>query len=238
MAKLEHSEALGRPIRVDDVAELGESTWRLLRIAIESGNTDEALELLDYGTAVDKGLLDALISYVDDMLTFLADRLGEDEAFEVVRRRYLPRVVDFLATSPGAREAMRREVENQRAHYGEVTVTEDEEKFTVHCDPCGTGGRLRRTKDVARTREPHPWSWGKKDMPYYCSHCSLMWEIIPIEQRGHPISVFLPPERDEDPCLHLYYKRPQDIPEEYYTRVGKTKPDFGTGAEGGAAGGA
>jgi len=31
-------------------------------------------------------------------------------------------------------------------------------------------------------------------------------------------------ERPEDPCVHLFYKKPELIPEEYFKRVGKTKP--------------
>jgi hypothetical protein len=223
LPQLDWSESLGRAIRRDPVDEIGVSTWQLVRDAIREGRAEDALELLDYGCQIDKNLLDTLISYLDDALTFMAQTLGEEEAFEFVRRRYTPRVIDFLERNPDALSAMQQEVENQRGHFADVTVTEDEEKYTVRLDPCGTGGRLRRTKDVARTKEAHPWSWNKKDVPYYCAHCTMMWEIIPIEQRGHPIAVFLPPEQDDDPCLHLYYKNPEDIPAEYFERVGKRK---------------
>jgi hypothetical protein len=156
----------------------------------------------------------------------MTSTLGEDAAFKLVKRRYFPRVRDFLARTPGTLEAMQREVENQRGHHAELEIVEETDRYVVYLDPCGTGGRLRRNKAVARTQEGHPWSWGKKDVPYYCSHCSLMWEIIPIEERGYPISVFLPPKADTDKCVHLYYKSPELIPEEYFTRVGKVKPHF------------
>jgi hypothetical protein len=223
MPSLEWSESLGRKIRTDPPDQLGVPTWDLVKEAVREGRVDDALELLDYGCEIDKMLLDTLISYLDDALTFMAQTMGEDAAFEFVRRRYAPRVADMLAKAPDALSAMQREVENQRGHFAEIVVTEDDEKYTVTLDPCGTGGRLRRTKDVARTQEPHPWSWGKSGVPYYCAHCTMMWEILPIEERGYPISVFLPPEQDQDACVHLYYKRPEDIPEKYFDRVGKRK---------------
>jgi len=30
-------------------------------------------------------------------------------------------------------------------------------------------------------------------------------------------------EKPEDPCIHYYYKKPELIPKEYFTRIGVTK---------------
>ncbi|NOZ69352.1 MAG: hypothetical protein GXP46_08955 [Deferribacteres bacterium] len=46
---------------------------------------------------------------------------------------------------------------------------------------------------------------------------------MPIEWDGAIWPVMLPGEKDDDPCRLLFYKVPADIPEEYYTRVGKKK---------------
>jgi len=50
-----------------------------------------------------------------------------------------------------------------------------------------------------------------------------MLDIIPIELRGYPIRITIPGDKPEDPCIHLFYKKPELIPEDYFTRVGKTK---------------
>lgn len=133
--------------------------------------------------------------------------------------------------------------EMMRAHRcgpeqdGEISVTEDEEKFTIVMDPCGSGGRMRRgdTKDgtpsrlgppydFGVTKEAHPWSWGRKDVPYYCTHCAVN-EILPIEWGGSPLWVTDFNPDASKPCLWQFYKKPELIPEKYWTRVGKTKPD-------------
>jgi hypothetical protein len=211
-------------LTTDTTSDAAAGGWDQVRQAIVEDDKARAVDLLDRACLIDRTLLDGLISHLDDLIAFMATNLGEEAAFKLIKRRYFPRVKDFLARTPGTLEAMQREVENQRGHHAELEVVEEEDRYVVHLDPCGTGGRLRRNKAVARTKEAHPWSWGKTDMPYYCSHCTLMWEIIPIEERGYPISVFLPPKADGDKCVHLYYKRPELIPEEYFTRVGKTKP--------------
>ena len=57
----------------------------------------------------------------------------------------------------------------------------------------------------------------------------MFQEILPIEMRGYPICVTQYSDRPEDPCVHLYYKRPELIPDEYFTRIGKTP--WGLGAK-------
>ena len=63
----------------------------------------------------------------------------------------------------------------------------------------------------------------RSGVPYYCVHCCMFKEILPIELRGYPIRINFPGERPEDPCIQFFYKRPELIPEEYFARVGKTK---------------
>ncbi len=82
---------------------------------------------------------------------------------------------------------------------------------------------MRRTRDVGTTKKAYPWSWSRSGIPYYCAHCCIQWEILPIELRGYPIRISVPGEKPEDPCVHYFYKKPELIPEEYYTSVGKTK---------------
>jgi len=69
----------------------------------------------------------------------------------------------------------------------------------------------------------YPWSWGRKGVPYYCCHCYLMHDIIPIEIRGSPCESLIR-ENGKDPCIYYYYKKPELIPEEFFTRIGVKKP--------------
>jgi hypothetical protein len=110
-----------------------------------------------------------------------------------------------------------------RGHYSKFTITEEADRYVFRYDPCGSGGRLLRTSSVGVTKKGYPWSWGKKGISYYCTHCCLLFEIIPIELRGYPIAIVHCPEKPEDPCIHYYYKKPGLVPEKYFERVGMTK---------------
>ena len=61
-------------------------------------------------------------------------------------------------------------------------------------------------------------------MPYYCTHCAVN-EILPIEWGGSPLWVTDYDSDANKPCRWLFYKHPKSIPDEYWTRVGATKPD-------------
>jgi hypothetical protein len=103
-------------------------------------------------------------------------------------------------------------------------------------NPCATGGRMRRAienerkstgnselSETGKTKKPYTWSWGKKGVFYYCIHCCLWHEILPIEWRGYPIKIAEYSEDPMAPCYFYFYKDPKLIPDYYFTRVGKKK---------------
>lgn len=222
MARLEMSKALGRVIRKDDIEELTIPTWTLVREAIMEGRIEEALTLLSYCYREVKAIHDGFCSFSDDVLTHLAD-FGEQEVYEFVRVRYGQPVRQWLSETPGVKESLERGIEYQRGHGGSCAITEKSDRYEVICDPCGSGGQLRRSKGIGRLKKAHPWTWGQKDIPCYCVHCCVMWEILPIELRGYPIRINLIGDKAQDPCVHLYYKKPESIPERYFARICKSK---------------
>jgi hypothetical protein len=120
----------------------------------------------------------------------------------------------------------------QQSGKGFKSVEEDDEKVIFTVDPCRSGGRFRR-QGMYRPplnwpviKEPCALTFGLPDFPYYCGHCAIIHSQIPIELDGAMWPVMLPPQKDEDPCVYLFYKDPADCPEEYYTRVGKNKIVF------------
>ncbi len=142
---------------------------------------------------------------------------------KIFRERYYPRTKARLAVTHGVEEDLQLCTETHRFHHSNFTVTEEPDRYVVTHDPCGSGGRLKRTMSVATTKKAYPWSWGKAGVPYYCCHCCMTWEIIPIELRGYHLRINLIADKPEDPCIHLFYKRPELIPEEYFTRLGMKK---------------
>ncbi len=222
MIRLEKSEALQRKIRQDDVAELAIPTSTLVCEAMQAGRVDEALNFLQYSCAENQAMHDIMVVFVDDVLAHLA-RFGEGEVLKLMRQRYYDRVKSWLSVTPGVEETLQVLAEYFRSHFSNFTVVEEPDRYIMSLNPCGSGGRLRRSRHVATTKEAYPWSWGKSGVSYYCTHCCVFFEIIPTELRGYPLAINLIAERPEEPCVQLYYKKPELIPEEYFTRIGMTK---------------
>lgn len=223
MIRLEKSEALRRKIRQDDIEDLGIPSLSLVRQAIQAGRFDEALEFLDYASSVAPPVQDLIIGLVNTFITHIAS-FGEEEVERAWRQAFGPITTGWVHVTPSTMELLQRLAEDHRdGHYSNFKVVEEQDRYVVTLDPCGTGGRLKRKKDIAVTKQAYPWSWGKSGVPYYCTHCCLGWEIIPIEERGYPICIVQCADKPEEPCYRYFYKKPELIPEKYYKRIGKTK---------------
>jgi len=223
MIRLQKSESLKRKIRQDDTSDLAIPSWDLVREAVLEGKATEAIDLMEYECGIDKALHDLMVQMLDDFVTHIAVNQGEEEIEKVWRRIFTPFVKNRVALSPTVEETLQMDAEFARAHFGDFTVVEEPDRYVLTCHPCGSGGRLRQLREVKGTKKAYPWSWSKTGVSYYCIHCPLMWEIIPTEIQGYPIRINLLGDKPGDPCIHLHYKKPELIPEEYFTRIGKTK---------------
>lgn len=237
MAKLEYSNVLGRMIRAESGAELGIGTVRVINDLIDAGKSEEAKAMVDYFRTEMLVVHDIYAQYVQDILAFIARTFGEDQVEAAFRGAlgtwFAERYEAYNKMS--LEERVRLTAEGMRCHLdgperkGDFNLIEEQDRFVFQWDPCGSGGALRRRaaaegKEVESAHEAHPWTWGKKGVCLYCSHCSMVNEILPIENFGYPNRITEYPANPGDPCTWYIYKNPDDIPEEYYTRIGKSKP--------------
>jgi hypothetical protein len=224
----------------EELAELSRPTMDRAIEAIEAGDLERAKRLCAEMKREWLMLHDLMAESVLSLISFVQDRLGDDgvaeawtRATEQGWRRHhdaidsLPRreLVPLLAATWRAHSAS-----GVGEHPGAFTVTEDEEKVTFTMNPCGSGQRLVRrglyeSEGYGRTRVAHDWSYGRKDFPLYCTHCSFMNESLPIQWSGYPLYPSDPPDDyAKDPCTWYWYKDRQDIPERHWRRYGAVKP--------------
>ncbi len=244
MVKLVKSEVLGRMMRQDPVEELGISTFTKIKEALEAGRQAEALALIDYLLPEGKRLHDVMCDWVYGFLNYLAETFGEEEVYRAQRSTafLLKGTFSAQAAQMTLPEYLAYQSESMRSHrcgpgeIGNFKIWEDKDRYVMSFDPCGSGGRIRRGSELdqspprtgppynlGKTKKAYPWSWGKAGVPYYCTHCCIISEIIPIETQGFPLRVCEYSDNPQDPCIWLFYKDPHLIPEKYYTRVGKVK---------------
>ncbi|MBA7600752.1 hypothetical protein ES703_07811 [subsurface metagenome] len=240
-------EPLGRLMRADEpLEELGISSYDRLRDAVKAGDKETALKLIDYVQIEGKGLHDFYSDWSYALLTWIADNCGEEKLLEVLRYSKEKTKAGFyqLKGLKTVKQLVQWYAEGMRAHRsgpretGEIKVWEEEDKYVIAFDPCGSGGRMRRTGeldktpprtgppfDFGKTKKAYPWSWYMKGVPYYCLHCCVFHELVPMEATGAPSKIT---EYDPDPkapCRFYFYKKPELVPEKYYKRVGLKKPD-------------
>lgn len=248
MLKIDH-DLLGRPLRVDDpIEELGISSYDRLRDAVKAGDTETALELIDYVQLEGKGLHDLYCDWVYGLLTWISDNYGEERLLDVLQhsKQMISAVfLDQLKNLKTKKQLVQWYTEQMRAHRsgpeerGVLTVREEEDRFVILCDPCGAGGRMRRGSPVdgtpprteppfnlGTTKKAYPWSWGKENVSYYCLHCSVWHEHMSMKATGVPTRLVeeYDPDDPDKPCTLLFYKDPEKIPEMYYRRIGLEKP--------------
>lgn len=137
---------------------------------------------------------------------------------------------------------------------GDFELIETEDRYILKFDPCGSGGRTLRGDTIEGTpprmqppydwkvsEEPQTWNHYTPGVCLYCSHCIILMEEMPMDRFGYPVRVIDPPIYDPErtavgvaqKCQWQMFKDPTTVPEEYYTRVGRTKPTtFGSTAQG------
>ncbi len=175
--------------------------------------------------------------------------------------RYAKFDVDKYPWDEGLETLMLVACEAMRGHLvgpertGDFELFETDDRYVLRFDPCGSGGRTLRGDTIEgtppRMEPPYEWtvseeerSWNHftKGVCHYCTHCIRLMEELPIDRFGYPVRTVDPPiygALDEEgkpmKCQWEMFKDPTAVPEEYYTRVGRTKPErFGSSAHGGA----
>ncbi|HEV2813402.1 MAG TPA: hypothetical protein VGW10_09140 [Solirubrobacteraceae bacterium] len=224
----------------EELREMARPTMERIVEAIDAGDLEGAKRLAREGQGEWLMLHDLMAESILSLVSFVQEKLGDDgvkEAWEFGLERGWKRhhgaiekldrraVVGLLAATWRAHSAG-----GVGEHPGRFTVTEDDEKVTFTMNPCGSGQRLVRrglyeSAGYGRTQEAHDWSYGRKDFPLYCTHCSFMNESLPIQWSGYPLYPSDPPEDyATDPCTWYWYKDAADIPERHWRRYGAVKP--------------
>ena len=156
---------------------------------------------------------------VSALLSFVYRRHGPDGLEAAIRRGGTETLVGFLATDI-ARAPEKRLLSTTRmlhGHFTAFTVTEDDEKFTIHQDPCGTcttqltDGRYAPPLDLAIVREVHPVTGGRGDTPVYRTHIPVMHVLMARERIGVPWPLpMCPAGVGTGPCPSHIFKDPLD----------------------------
>jgi len=185
----------------------------------------------------------------------------------ILRPWFDARYSEFDVDKHDWKEAMRLNLlvafEAMRGHLcgpgrrGDVECVETDDRVVLSFDPCGSGGRQVRgdavegtpPRDAApyewpQTQEPAAWNHFEPGVCNYCAHCVVLTEIMPMRAFGYPVRAVDPPRpvpagQAPQRCSWTVFKDPAAVPQEYYDRVGLSRPaGIGSAACGGDPGAA
>ena len=226
---------MSRIFTEEELKELGTLTIDKLKAAADKGDAEAVKSLADKMYSQLAFLHDGYMCWAAALLTWIYENygieaLGEAELFAhtlEAKVAFPPPPKDI-----SIKEAVERHCDALMGHvYQPITVTEDDEKVVVAVTPCGSGGRLIQKgayeKGYATIKEKCPTTWGLGDLPIYCCHCPVM-EIMRCD--AGEISRFVQYDGDSGKsigpdCESVFYKNKADVPEEYFKRIGKDRPN-------------
>lgn len=207
---------------------------RALR-ALDSGEPVVAVDAAETGRRRFAAIHDALVVWIQELLTGIAEDFGEEAVRESIELAYehiwAPRYATWEAMTP--LERLQLSVEGMRGHLsgrrrrGDVGVIEEPDRFTMILDPCGSCGILRRGDpetgrppyQPAGNREPHPWTWGRVGVGWYAVHSPIVMEFLHY-RAGRPPLRPLEDCDTERPCRWFIYKDPSAARPEHARRMG------------------
>ncbi len=161
------------------------------------------------------------------IITDLMSRLYREQG-ETVLGKLLEQVMDPAMLDPEGDKSFKQRVEVligfTRCHLLPFTVTEDDEKVTFRPDVCPSGARLIQQgayqgDQAAALVSSSALSWGRDHLPVYCCHEPAA-EMAAVRKFGAPLFLVVPSaDLEAGPCVTYMYKRPQDIPRQYFERL-------------------
>jgi len=172
---------------------------------------------------------DLYVEWVAGLMDHIYKNDGEDALCQALtewqmRQKLVDvRNADFRSRAKGMINAL-------KGHQMPMMVEEDDEKLCITMQPCGSGQRLMEKGcygppcNFTMIQKPHLMTWGMTNFPIYCTHAPII-ERVAIERLGYLPQVTVPAETvGQISCTYCVYKDIDDIPEKFYTRVGKKKP--------------
>ncbi len=225
----------------EQIEEMQKQFLDLVLEALDKGDIEKAKYWVNRLRFQQHYFYDALLHGCTSLSTYIYKHLGEEAFFAAMKDAvmYFAEAAASLRKNisggeAGGDEGLKAYIECiadlWRQHYGKWTIEEDDEKFIVTHNPCGSGGRLvnmgayEGPYAYAKIKNSSTYTWGETDVPIYCTHCSIANEIIPlmISGEGSQIWVHETPcaKKQGDKCVHYIYKDPKKIPDKFYKKIG------------------
>lgn len=224
-------------VRGLELFDAGAALLPTVRRSLDRGDAEAAITGLEQMRQEYRAVHDLHTTWIQDLLTLIGESGGEDAVRDAITETYDRiwgrRFRQWPQMSVWERvaftcEAMRGHLSGRRRR-GDLEVREEADRYVFVFDPCGSGGVLRGgdpetgrgpLQTAGVNGRPHDWTGGHVGMPWYCTHCPLTMEWLPVRRGGPPTR---PVRYDVDPngpSMWFVYKDLARTPEEHFAAVG------------------
>lgn len=215
----------------EELEDMGTPTLDLVLAAIDAGDRNRAKALAVRMKQEYNHLHDGYMFWVTGLQSYIYHNYGIEALEEAERQAHTAEAK--VVFTPPEKTDIRSRVEHLasglRGHMQPITIVETDTTISLSMKPCGSGERLVQMGaygpevGLATVTGPHRITWGMKDFPIYCVHCPVM-EALEYEATGElgAVHVISGPFSN-GACEFVFYKNAADIPEEFYSRIGKHK---------------
>lgn len=227
------SAMLARGISAADVTAASDSAPDRVMEALQRRDGAAAMAAFD---ATERGIRQAhdyLRDWISSLLSWVYRKRGLGALRDALRHSselfWMPWMMEDITHPPERR--VREFARMLQSNFATVRVEEDDEKFTIIQDPCGSctrqhmDGVYEGPNALAVVTEPDPLSFMQGNVTIYRTHIPVMHFMMPIERIGAPWPVILCPSAKGGVCRVLLYKDPRQAAAEHYRLVGLEPPD-------------
>lgn len=226
-------EALKLDMSVGEVLNCSKSAKERMNALINAGNVKETLKYYDYLEKGFQDIHDLYREWTSLLLSHVYREYGVDALEKCLRdsseKRWMPWMMEDITHD--AKQRLRDWVTLLLGNFATLRIEEDDNKFTLFQDPCGSCGRQIRQGchkpplDLAIVKEKHPISFMEGEVTVYQAHIAVMHTIMPIERIGAPWpAIHCAKGATGGPCEIYLYKDPKTAAPEHYAMVGMERP--------------
>jgi hypothetical protein len=203
---------------LEQVALLQSDLDATLRKDLEAGNRAEAKSFYSAVESGARGLHDFYRDAVSMFLSRIYRRYGVDDLEASLRASseldWMPWMLEEIESDPRARLIAWAELLGV-GNFATLAIEEDDEKFIIRQDPCGSCGRQHRDGrydepwNLAMVGEKHALTYGEGPTTIYRSHIPMMHYVMPMERIGAPWPLIRCPREKAGICRVHLYKNPR-----------------------------
>ncbi len=223
---------LARGVTAADFIAGAEPSPDLVAEALHRRDAAATMSAFDTAERGIRQVHDYLRDWISALLSWVYRTHGLDALRRALRHSsewlWMPWMVEDVRHPPEQR--VRDWTRMLKSNFATIRVEEDDEKFTLLQDPCGSctrqhvDGLYDGPNGLAVVTEKDPLSVLQGNVTIYRTHIPMMHFIMPIERIGAPWPAIMCPSAKGGVCRILLYKNPRQAAPEHYRLVGMEPP--------------